>query len=265
MEGVLAGRMLGAEATGYLAMGFRLITAPLERFSSALANVFLPTFTGLQDVEARRHAFLRAVTIITVLVAPVCAGAAAVSDEIVTFLPERWSGLAPVLRVQSVGLLLCGLFYVCVAVLTADGRSATLLKFGLVLVPMSWTGSAVGALLGSAPALAAGWSAAALGGALCLLALVWRSLALDARVVKALVPPLVASGLMALCVWACLRAWELHGTREGLLVGVPTGVAAYVAVGRVLMPRQLMMLWALLGKAVARGRPDQVVAPRLAA
>ncbi len=223
---VLGGRLIGPAPLGLLSMGAKLGVVPVQRLSGALSSVFMPAYFEMAE-GSRGAAFSRALSLTAVVTFPVSLGIFAVAPEVVAFLPARWSGLVPTLRILSVGTLVEPLAGYSFAVLSAQGRSTALFRLGLLLVPIGWVGSLFGGLAGSAKWLAAAsvaWSAA---NAVGMAALIWRPLALNRSIVRRLAVPLVAALTMAGAVRAVLTVTETDGRRMGLVVGVATGALIY--------------------------------------
>lgn len=223
---ILGGRLVGPAQLGLLSMAAKLGVVPTQRLSGALSSVFMPTYFEVAE-GSRGAAFSRALGLTAVVAFPVSLGIFAVAPEVVALLPARWSGLVPTLRILSVGTLVEPLAWYSFAVLSAQGRSKTLFRLGLLLVPIGWIGSLLGGLAGLAEWLAAAsvaWSAAHAVG---MAALVWRPLALNRSIIWRLAVPLMAALTMAGAVRAVLAVTDTDGRRVGLVVGVATGVLIY--------------------------------------
>lgn len=94
----------GAAGAGFYSLAKRLVNAVSTVIGNALNRVFFSTIAGLQhDREASRAALLNFVTYTSLLTAPIFAGLAALSpDLIVAFFGAKWLDSAPLLSIISV-------------------------------------------------------------------------------------------------------------------------------------------------------------------
>lgn len=225
-DAILGGRLVGPQPLGLLSMATKLGGVPVQRLSSAVASVFMPAHLEIAE-EGRGAAFARALTLTEVVTFPVSLGVFAVAPEVVAFLPDRWFGLVPTLRILALGTLVEPIAWFSFAVLSGEGRTRELLKLGLTLVPIGWAGSLLGALGGSGAWLATAWAVWNVIYALAMANLVWKPLGLGQSPILRGLVPLLAGLAMVGGVRAVLSATDTAGRAMGLLVGATTGVVIY--------------------------------------
>ena len=108
LDTLLIGRLLGPGALGIYSRGSMLIGLPVYLLSSNVAKVVFPSFSQVQADRARlREVYLSSITLVAMLVTPVCAGAAVAAPEIVrVMLGPKWLAAVPILQVISVTYVL---------------------------------------------------------------------------------------------------------------------------------------------------------------
>jgi PST family polysaccharide transporter len=254
LEGILAGRFLGAGALGLLGMATRLASLPVHRFSGAISTVLLPAVVELDDPGRQAAAFASAARLTLMVVAPFCLGGAAVAPEAVALLPQRWSDLAPVLAVQSVGAIVEPVGYLALAMLTAQGRAGTMLRVALMLVPLSWAAAVAGALSGSIVVLAALAATANAIGAAAMVGALWRTLGLGRPFLRAVAAPIACAGVMAIAVRGIVVAGGFQGTRLGFAVGAGAGMLLYPVVLRIALREETAQALRIVREALGTRR-----------
>lgn len=95
---------LGAAATGVYNAGKRLITAAMVIINGGINNVAFPMLAdSADDPEKLRESFLKGISLISFLTAPIYAGMAILSDDLTLFLlGDKWLSASPVLAVMCV-------------------------------------------------------------------------------------------------------------------------------------------------------------------
>lgn len=252
LEGVFAGPYLGSAAVGFLSMGTRLIFYSGERLAASTSSVFVPTAVEIADVARQGRAFQTATRPLYMLVAPFCIGSMAIAPALVAWLPPKWAGLAPVLRAYAVGTIFAPMNHLIYSILAVHGKSAQLLKVALILLPIAWAGSLLGALSGSVVGLVFVWGGCLALGALLQLAMVWRILGLRMAYWGQFLTPLASSVAMAIIVRLPLHLLGLDGNRTGLIVGAIVGIVVYVVAAWVFMRPEIVRIAGLIKKSARR-------------
>ena len=129
---------------------------PLHRLSTAVINqLSLPIFSRLQhDTEQLRKYFLKITKYLAVISLPLQVGMALVAKDLIhVLLSEKWFPMAGILQIFSLGGVLSILALPSAPVLTARGKSGTVLKFSgisaFVMMIAFFIGSQVRARRGS--------------------------------------------------------------------------------------------------------------------
>jgi PST family polysaccharide transporter len=250
LEGILAGRLLGAGPLGLLGMATRLVGLPVHRFSGAISTVLLPAVVELDAPARQAAAFASATRLTLMVVAPFCLGGAAVASEAVALLPPRWSDLAPVLAIQAAGAIVEPVGYLALAMLTAQGRAGTMLRVALLLIPLSWAAAVAGAFSGSIVVLAALTATANAIGAAAMVGALRGSLGLGLPFLRAVAAPVACAGIMAMAVRWIVLASGLQGTRTGFVVGTGAGLLLYPLLLRMALREETGQALRLVGEAL---------------
>lgn len=134
LDTLLIGRLLGPAALGIYTRGGLLIGLPVYLLSSNIAKVVFPSFSQVQANRARlREVYLSSITLVAMLVTPVCAGAAVAAPEIVrVMLGEKWLAAVPILQVISITYVLSAV--TMFAGVVCDATAALSRKLLLTLV-----------------------------------------------------------------------------------------------------------------------------------
>jgi len=106
-------RAAGTGGAGLYFMGFQLSEMVAEQLGAPLARAVYPGLSSLQDDAARmRQAFLRSVAALGVIAMPAAFGFAFVAEDAVALvLGEKWSGVAPVIKLLAPVIGLQSLFF----------------------------------------------------------------------------------------------------------------------------------------------------------
>ena len=137
LDTLLIGRLLGPAALGIYTRGGLLIGLPVYLLSSNIAKVVFPSFSQVQANRARlREVYLSSITLVAMLVTPVCAGAAVAAPEIVrVMLGEKWLAAVPILQVISITYVLSAV--TMFAGVVCDATAALGRKLLLTLVSLA--------------------------------------------------------------------------------------------------------------------------------
>jgi teichuronic acid exporter len=254
LDNVLAGRLLGSVAVGFMSMGMKLVYYPADRLCGGIYWVFLPTSAEIDNVPQLSRAFQSATRLLFIIIGPFACGAAAVAPEFVTLLPSKWLGLAPVLAAYALTTLALPLNYLSLAVLVTIGRADVMLRTAVALIPVCWLGAFVGSMSGSVLIMVYAWSFAICLSAASVFRFVWRHLQFTRNFWSILFAPLAASLGMAVGIRVVLHLTGLAGHRSGFAVGVIVGALLYVALGWAPLHGDMFRAVGLLRQAVARRR-----------
>jgi len=94
---------LGAAQTGVYNAAKRIMNASTTVLSASLNRVALPALASLPLVEEKRASFLTALSMTTLLTAPIFAGLAALAPELVDILfSDDWHNVGPILAILAV-------------------------------------------------------------------------------------------------------------------------------------------------------------------
>ena len=241
---------LGPAVAGTFNAAKRIMLAANLVLVNAISAVALPTLADVEQGSQREQAFLLSLTIASVVTAPVFAGIAAMAPEIVLLLlGQGWSDAAPILAALALsGYCLVVAQFATVILLISEQSHLDSFSSGLTAVVKLMVYAL--AVRSGPVALALAVSATTLAGApvrmryaLQHLGLTWGNLS------RALTPSFVAAGSMAAAVF--LVRQTLPSSLPPLLylvILVPIGVSAYLALLRILSPNIFRMA---LGRAHA--------------
>lgn len=155
---LVAGRFLGKAALGAYSMGWTLAAVPVEKVTSLVMQVTPAFFSAVQtDMPAMRRYLVILTEGISLLVFPAAIGLGLVADDfILAVLGEKWrAGILP-LRLLALYAAVRAVTPLFPPVLTALGRTRTVLwanLAGLILLPTAFV---IGSRWGTA-GIAAGW------------------------------------------------------------------------------------------------------------
>jgi O-antigen/teichoic acid export membrane protein len=225
----IVGRLAGAEALGYYALAFQLISLPVQKLTANVNQVAYPVFCRLQHDRPRlRDWYLRLTVLLGFFGTPALAGMILVAeDAFAVLLGEKWlPAVLPFRLLGGAGILMV-FSHSLPPLLNAVGRPDVNLKYTLVCT-----------LVFPACFVAAGLEYGLIGICLAWLAvypvmvagLLWRTRALTGvgplTLLRAQLPVLGAVAFMAVAV--LLVQWALAG-----VTFAGARLAATVAVGAV--------------------------------
>jgi O-antigen/teichoic acid export membrane protein len=161
VDSLLIGVRFGAGPLGYYNRAFQLVMAPLGQLRSPTTTVALPVLARLTDDDDRYGAFVRRgqLALGYTLVAGLAVAVSAAEPLTDVFLGERWSSVAPVLRLLSLAGIFQTLAYVGYWVYLSRGLTGALLRFSLATAVLKVTCIVVGSRWG-VTGVAAGYAVA---------------------------------------------------------------------------------------------------------
>jgi PST family polysaccharide transporter len=100
-DALLVARFFGASTAGAYRLSRSLADTPMTNVAEHIGDVLLPSFV-LMDAGRRNDAVVRSSAIISLIVAPLSVGLAAVAPTLVpAMFDQRWAGMAPMLVVLA--------------------------------------------------------------------------------------------------------------------------------------------------------------------
>lgn len=159
VDNVLIGRFLGADALGYYSRAYLMMRMPIKTLSSGLNFALYPAFAAVQsDTRKLGIAYLKSVSILSVLVFPMMTGLALVVVPFVDVLfGSQWGPVAPVLRILAFVGLLQSVASNANEMWKARGRSGVLLRWSLIRAVGFILAFSIGIQIGSLEAMAAAY------------------------------------------------------------------------------------------------------------
>ncbi len=245
----------GAAGAGLYSLAKRLVNAVSTVIGNALNRVFFATVAGLQhDREASGNALLDFVMYTSLLTAPIFAGIAALSpDLMLVFFGEKWLASAPLLSIISVTGFLTTIGLYNHSVILAFGKPHW--QTWLTLI---YAASNIAIFIAAAPfglvAIAVGYVVRAVllyplsaGASLRILSIAVR------RYAMALVPALAGSALMAAAVVGASAMLPLPAWQR-LVALIALGAAVYLAVVLVIARQAALQVWLEISSRLRRSR-----------
>jgi O-antigen/teichoic acid export membrane protein len=244
----------GAAGAGLYSLAKRLVNAVSTVIGTALNRVFFSTIAGLQhDREASTVTLINFVTYTSLLTAPIFAGIAALSqDLILVFFGAKWLDSAPLLSIMSVTgfLTTIGLYNHSVILAFGKPHWQTWLTFIYAV-------SNIAIFIVAAPfgliAIAVGYVLRALmlyplsaGASLRILSIPVK------RYASALVPAIAGSAVMVAVVVGVSNALPASSPWPRLAALTAIGAIAYLAVVLVVARPSMLLVWQQISSRVRR-------------
>lgn len=262
----ILGRALGATMLGYWHLIDRLVMYPLQAISQGVQQVMFPALSRIGDRSLMGAAFLRAVSVVALVILPAMVGLSLVAESFVMVaLGPQWAPavlilaiLAPVSAIDAIG-------YTATAIFKSTGRTDWLLRWSLVSGVV-----VIGALIAGLPW---GLTGVAIAYAIAAAVLFYPSCAIPLRLVnlrfsalaRTLVPyagATIAMGGVVLVVQAGLATVGAGAWAE-LSVSVLAGTLSYGGILLIWRPPALWDLLSIIGhrqgkRPAVADDPDQV-------
>ena len=257
-DNMLVARLYGPAVMGHYNLSFNVASTPSEYVGQNAADVLLPSFSAMGDADGRRRAFLRALSVLPLLVFPVVFGIAATAPTMVaTLLDPRWAPTAPMIAILSGIGMARTIGAVAIPYLLSSRRSSTVLVLGALrataLVALILTLGRLGPLWVCAAATMAALATHA-GGLVAVSRM--EKIGLVAML-GCFAPALVASLVMVAAVLATRSACStmLFTPWMALVAEICLGALVYGVAARLLAPRQIDDVVGIVRMIVARARP----------
>jgi O-antigen/teichoic acid export membrane protein len=239
---LIIGGMLGEIALGYYTLAFRIPELLIKNLAQAVSTVAFPVAARLQsDLPALREAYLKMQRYMLAILAPLGAGLYALTPPLIHLLFQaRWDPIIPVMQILSIYMLLGGVNHWPGVVYKALGRPGilnvlSLVKLVLLVPTLCWCAANYGIV-----GVAWGQLAVRLVGIVIDMRVVSSFVSVSVWAnVRALIPSLAASALMAATLQFLLSAASGQPSIPALVVLVLAGAAEYAG-----------LLWLLDSEAV---------------
>jgi PST family polysaccharide transporter len=239
-DSLLVGRLLGAFSLGLYSFASRIPNLLFDRAAQPLAGVIFPTLAKVSYSDERLAAgYVKSARYIALMVFPLLAGLAAVAHPAVAVMwGDKWLSIVPALQVLCLVAAARSVLTPAASVFLCKERPDVPFKVGLATMFTALTSVAVLGWLWGILGVALGM-VVSLAPAIWNIRTAFKLLRCPLRVLMlALVPALAASaacGAVAVAAERLVRAW---GRLDwlALLVAVPAGAAAYLAVLAQLFP-----------------------------
>jgi len=134
VDNLIVGKLLGANALGYYSLAYRMITFPLRRVSWVITRVTFPTFSILQDDNAKLiRGYLKVIRYVSIITFFVISGLFILSPEFVLlFLGEKWEPMIIPLRILCMAGAVRSIMSNSSDILLSKGRADIQLKWNIV-------------------------------------------------------------------------------------------------------------------------------------
>jgi O-antigen/teichoic acid export membrane protein len=249
-DGMIIGRFLGATALGFYSMAYRLMLFPVQSLTSVASRALYPIMSQKQTCIADMATlYLRTITLIATITAPLMAGLFSVREAFVTIaFGPGWGLVGAILMWLAPAGFLQSIMSSTGAIFMARGRTDLMMRVGVLTAITQLSAFAIGAQY-DVLVLAALYSASNLLNFVPVMLVTLRQLDSSlADLAKVLAAPVASSVVMAAAVRGVVWACEREGLTPLLTLAVacPFGVAVYLAVLTLVFRRKLTDLRALL-------------------
>ena len=228
----LVGRYLGAAALGVYVLALRIPEVLIKESALVVNKVLFPVFSRVRsDPAMMGRGYIAVMRYLTLMVAPLGAGLAAVAEPFVLgLLSEKWAELIPVMRLSAIYTLLMAVSFNAGTVFKAIGRPGLIIKLSLLrlalLAPALWW-----AVTGPGTLVAVAWVLLAAIVVHLALSLIWvaRLLGLSlADLCRSILPALVSAAIMFVVVTAATRLMHSLPSLVQLAAGIGVGAICYL-------------------------------------
>jgi len=139
---LLIGKFLSASALGVYTLAFQMAIFPLSKISSVITRVTFPTFSSIQDNNARlRQGYLKAIKYTSLATFPLLAGLAVVAPRFIPLvIGEKWLPVVTPLQILCVAGALKSIGTHVGAILRSKGRPDIELKWNIftaIILPVA--------------------------------------------------------------------------------------------------------------------------------
>jgi O-antigen/teichoic acid export membrane protein len=138
-DNILIGRFLGSAALGQYGLAFNLMFLPISRLIIPVQDTLFPAFSRWQeDLDRIGRAWLRALQLVTAVLAPALLGIAAVApDAVDVFFGPKWHAAVPIIQLLALVSLAYCLAQLGHRVFGALDQTGFVFRFALVETPLT--------------------------------------------------------------------------------------------------------------------------------
>jgi PST family polysaccharide transporter len=131
---LLIGRFIGSAALGVYSRADQLMLLPVIQMAAVISRVMFPALSAIQDQVARvRQIYLRAIRTISLVTFPLMLGLMVTAKPFVlVILGEQWAETIPLLMIFCLSGLLMPVGATVGWIYTSQGRTDTMMRWGLV-------------------------------------------------------------------------------------------------------------------------------------
>jgi O-antigen/teichoic acid export membrane protein len=146
LDNVLVGRFAGAQALGFYTRAYELMRMPLNQVNAPVAAVAVPALSRLaSDPERYRRAYRSLARLLALLTVPLCPLFVLAADWFFpTVLGPQWTGSIRIFQWLALSLLVKPLMFTTSWLLVSQGRSAELLRWGVIATTIAIASFVVG-------------------------------------------------------------------------------------------------------------------------
>ncbi len=231
IDNIFVSRMLNTSQLGYYTFAFSLATLPALFAQRVVDTVSFPTYTQLKEQqEILITAYLKSLTIVSILVLPINLGLLAIAPVLIPVLyGDKWYPAVPLLQILSLYGLIRALANVPTTVLLAIGKQYLFPRFNLMYVTIAALLLGPAIYLGGTSGAAIAMTVVIGAGALTWTLFANRYLAIPSlKIARVITPPGIAAVLMVIIVQA--GVYSLHKSIYTLGILVIIGGLTYVGV-----------------------------------
>ena len=256
-DNLLVGKVLGSGALGIYGLAYQAVLLPLEQVGGPVAEVLFPALARLQGTPARlRAAWLRAVRLLALVVAPGLGLLIVLADDLVRILlGPAWSGVAPVVQLLAWVGLHQTLQRLNSSVLQAVGAPRVLASFALLSVAVNVPAFVIGLHWG-VTGVAAAYAVSSTIVAPVYLVRTCRAAGLaPSAFLRAVAPILLVAAACAGAAWLTrtgLLGLDVRSPVARVLLAADVGAICGVLTLRAVAPAVAREAWGLLPRGLGR-------------
>ncbi|MCC6146360.1 MAG: lipopolysaccharide biosynthesis protein [Anaerolineaceae bacterium] len=229
---ILVGRYVGSVGLGIYQLAFRVPDLLIGQFCSIVSQVIFPVYSSIQeDLAVLRRGFEIATRYLSLITVPMGVGLALIARPFVLVIfSEKWESSIPVVQAIALYSMLLSLSYSAGSVYKATGRPHILSRLSLIEV-LYEIPIFIWAALTFKSVYVMAWMLTLLTVTTTTLELSVASWALKLpllRILRALAPALLASGVMGAAILGSLKLMENLPDIVQLVAGIIVGGGVYL-------------------------------------